>query len=372
MAFSTKQFDKIVEETLKSIVDKNIGLSNTNPGSVLRTLVEVFAENEDACNYYMEYIYDIMNIDNCNDDELDRAVKILGISREPAKPAVGTVTLYTGDQPAKYDIEIPYGFIVSTRPDKNGVVREFSINDGNCILHKGQTSVDATVVCNTPGMIYVPAGAICVLTKSLSGVHSVLNNNAINGGRDKEGNEEFKERIKNIRQTFGKCTNDAIQSAVNEVPGVTKAIVIDMYKGVGTSGIIIVSDTMPTPESVKAEVISVTNSVKASGINPVIVYATNKLVSIDITISVDESNYVDIVNAITNYCNSLDIGQTLIVKQLERKILNSLDKTVADNDDLDITTVKPPANVTAVSEEVIRAGDITINGKLMTGAVING
>lgn len=206
MAFSTKQFDKIVEETLKSIVDKNIGLSNTNPGSVLRTLVEVFAENEDACNYYMEYIYDIMNIDNCNDDELDRAVKILGISREPAKPAVGTVTLYTGDQPAKYDIEIPYGFIVSTRPDKNGVVREFSINDGNCILHKGQTSVDATVVCNTPGMIYVPAGAICVLTKSLSGVHSVLNNNAINGGRDKESNEEFKERIKNIRQTFGKCT----------------------------------------------------------------------------------------------------------------------------------------------------------------------
>ena len=145
-----------------------------------------------------------------------------------------------------------------------------------------------------------------------------------------------------------------------------------MYRGVGTSGIIIVSDTMPTPESVKAEVISVTNSVKASGINPVIVYATNKLVSIDITISIDESNYVDIVNAITNYCNSLDIGQTFIVKQLERKILNSLDKTVADNDDLDITTVKPPANVTAVSEEVIRAGDITINGKLMTGAVING
>ena len=97
----TKSFDDIVEDTLQSIVQKDIGLSNVNPGSVLRTLVEVLAENEDTLNYYMEYIYNNMNIDNCVGDELDRSVKILGLSREPSKPAIGMVTFYTGDAPAE-------------------------------------------------------------------------------------------------------------------------------------------------------------------------------------------------------------------------------------------------------------------------------
>ena len=61
----TRTFDEIVEYTLQSIVDKNVGLTNTNPGSVLRTLIEVLSENEDTQNYYIELVYKCLNIDNC-------------------------------------------------------------------------------------------------------------------------------------------------------------------------------------------------------------------------------------------------------------------------------------------------------------------
>ena len=47
---------------------------------------------------------------------------------------------------------------------------------------------------------------------------------------------------------------------------------------------------------------------------------------------------------------------------MERKVLNALDTTSADNDDLDIITNSPKANVTATDEQIIRADNIVING----------
>jgi uncharacterized phage protein gp47/JayE len=262
----TQSFDDIVESTLQSIVQKNIGLSNINPGSILRTLVEVFSENEDIANYYLEYVYKCMDIDNCSGDDLDRSVKILGLVRETPKTAVGEITLYTGDMPAEYDIEIPYGHIVSTRPNRDGDVTEFYISDTNKVLMAGESEIKVAITCTEPGSIYIPAGAINVMSRSLQGINSVINENTINGGRDNESDEEFRERIKNVRETFGKCTNEAIEVAVDQIPGVTKSTVYDMYNGIGTTTVIVVTDTMPPPDSVKSEIESVVNATKASGI----------------------------------------------------------------------------------------------------------
>ena len=266
----TMSFDDIVNYTLQAIIQKDAGISNINPGSVVRTLVEAFSESEDIANYYLEYVYNCMNIDQCHGEDLDRAVKILGLVRDTPKAAVGEITLRTGDSPAEYDIEIPYGFIVSTRPNRNGDVTEFYISDTEKILPAGESEIKVAVTCTKPGLIYMPAGAIDIMTGSLQGINSVINEQIINGGRDIESDEEFRERIGNIRETFGKCTNEAIESAVNEVPGVTRSRVIDMYQGAGTTGIFVTTDTVPPPDSVKAEVDSVVKAVKASGIMPFI------------------------------------------------------------------------------------------------------
>ena len=122
-----KTYDEIVDSTLQGLIDKNVGITAVNDGSVIRSLVEVLAEEEDTTNYFVEYVYRVMNINNCRGEDLDRAAVIFGMTRIPAKPAVAEVTFYTGDEPAKNDIEIPYGYIVSTRPDYNGDVYEVEI-----------------------------------------------------------------------------------------------------------------------------------------------------------------------------------------------------------------------------------------------------
>lgn len=362
----TKSFDDIVEYTLQSIIQKDAGISNINPGSVLRTLVEVFAENEDTTNYYIEYVYRCMDIDNCYGDDIDRSVKILGLTREPAKSAVGEITLRTGDNPAEYDIEIPYGYIVSTRPNRDGEVTEFYISDTNSILKAGESEIKVAITCSEPGLIFIPAGAIDVMSQSLQGINSVINEQAINGGRDVESDEEFKGRIRNVRETFGKCTDEAIQTAVNEVPGVTSANVIDMYNGVATTGIIVITDTVPPPDSVKQNIEEVVASVKASGIKPLIVYTNIIDISIEVEITnILESDYEAIAQTIGNYCNSLGAGQEFIIKQMERKILNTIDQTEADNDNVDIKTISPTSNITVTAEQIIRPLAVMINGTIV-------
>lgn len=369
----TMSFDDIVEYTLRSIIQKDVGISNINQGSVLRTIIEVLSENEDTANYYLEYVYRCMDIDNCYGDDLDRAVKILGLIRETPKAAVGEITLRTGDSPAEYDIEIPYGYIVSTRPNRDGEVTEFYVSDANSILKAGESEIKVAITCSEPGLIYIPAGAIDVMSQSLQGINSIINENAINGGRDAESDEEFKERIGNVRETFGKCTNEAIETAVDQLPGVTKARVIDMYNGVATTGIIVVTDTVPAPESVKANISETVNAVKASGIEPFIIYSNIKDVDIEIVITgveLTDDDYTAVATAINKYCTSLSAGQEFIVKQMERKALNAIDKTEAENDNTDIRTISPTSNITSTDEQTIRSSQIKINGVIVTSGEV--
>lgn len=360
-----KDYDTIVDDTLQGLVDKNVGITAVNDGSVVRSLVEVLAEEEDTLNYYIQYVYNIMNIDNCYDEDLDRAAVIFGITRTQAKPAVAEVTFYTGDEPAKNDIEIPYGYIVSTRPNYNGDVYEFEVTDADAVLKAGETSITCTVQCTTSGMININMGAICILPESLQGIDSVSNDVDINGGTDTESDDEFRERIRNVKETLGNCTDEAIKSAVQQIAGVTKCSISNLYEGNGTTGIIIVTDQVPAPSSVVAEINNVANTVRAAGVNVILVFTATKTIDINITIDVDENKYATIANTITHYCNSLEAGQTFVIRQMERKILNALDTTTADNDDLDIETYSPTSNITATEEQIIRVDTITINGKQM-------
>lgn len=363
----TMSFDDIVDYTLQSIIQKDAGVSNVNPGSVLRTLVEVFAETEDIANYYIEYVYKCMDIDNCRGEDLDRSVKILGLTRDTAKAAVGEITLFTGDNPAEYDIEIPYGTIVSTRPNRDGEVTEFYISDDNRTLKAGESSIDVAVTCTESGLIYIPAGAIDILSQSLQGIDSIINKNIINGGRNIETDEEFRERIKNVKETFGKCTDEAIRAAVNEIPGVTNASVVDQYDGIGTTGVIVITDTVPAPESVKAEIDEVVANVKASGIKPFIIYTNimDAYIEVEVT-NVLESDYQSIADAVGAYCNSLDAGQSFIVKQMERRILNIVDKTESNDDIVDVVTISPIGNIAVTAEQIIRPSSIKINGQTIS------
>jgi hypothetical protein len=75
-----------------------------------------------------------------------------------------------------------------------------------------------------------------------------------------------------------------------------------------------------------------------------------------------EDDFYTIANVINRYCNSLSAGQEFIIKQMERKVLNAIDKTEADNDDIDIQTISPSSNIKSTNTQTIRSSQVKING----------
>ena len=367
----TKSYDDIVEDTLQAVVDKDVGITNTSDGSVIRAIVEALAENDDEINYWLEYLYRAINVDALASDDpsiintdLDRAAVIFGLIREPAKSAVGSVTFYTGDSPADYDIDIPYGYIVSTAPDADGNVIEWKVVSTDAKILTGEYSGVADVECTTDGEITMNVGAICVMPSSLQGIDHISNDTTISGGSNIESDASFLERIHTVKESMGMCTDEAIEQAVSQIEGVTRAIVRDRYDGIGTTGIIITTDQVPAPQSVVDEVTRIVNETKASGIRPIIVYTNYKIVDINITIT--PASAVDntkIIEAIEDYTGALSAGDVFIIAQMERKILNALDTTLTHDDFTDIITNAPTTNVTTTEDQTVQAGDIYVNGE---------
>ena len=125
---------------------------------------------------------------------------------------------------------------------------------------------------------------------------------------------------------------------------------------------------MPAPGSGVSEIEAVVQATKASGIAPFIIYTDVKGIDIDINIvgkTLTEDDKNTIIDVISKYCDSLNAGQEFIIKQMERKVLNALDSTLTDNDEIDIETIKPTDNITATAEQIIRCDVISINGEIV-------
>ena len=365
MALVIREFETMVDDTLQRIVDANIGITNVLPGSVIRTIVEAILAETDIQNYTIEQIYRAMNIDTATDEDLDAIVSILGVVRKQATYAEGTITFGRSDV-YDTDINIQYAQIVSTRQDNNtGIIHEFIVTDSDAKLPKDQLKTAVNIRALNPGRIYLPAGSITIMSTPIIGIEYVTNEVEFSSGTDKETDEELRARAKQALAGLGKGTNAALRSALLDVDGVDDVIVMDMNRGVGTADIIAVTSEIPPSITLQNEVNDIISITKPAGIHIEVIYPT--IISHDIAITlIDISGTMSAIpaayissagHAIMEYCSSLSVGDTFIISQLERAIGNA----ISDNN-IDVETTMPSANVTPASTEVIRHGTITING----------
>lgn len=364
-----KDFDTMVDMVLKIIVNANVGITNTSPGSVVRTLVESLVQNDASSNYFIERVYDAINIDTARGSDLDALVAILGVVRDMPTYARGSVTMTTGIEPAKYDIAIPYHTIITTRKDNNGKIYEFMVDDKNAVLPSGASSVTVEVVAVDAGHQYIPAGGLTVLASSISGIQSVYNEDAIDSGKDKESDDDLRQRAKNISKSYGKCTISAIELAVKDIDGVTDCNVVDMPDGnIATIDVNVATEVIPPLETVKNDVDAVVLATKGAGIYtninyPSVYQGDGISVSINImdnmggTYNITDDNINIIRSAISSYTMTLGIGEPFIIRQMERYILDAL-----EDEELDISTIEPTSNIIPGSMEIVRVKEFTING----------
>jgi len=77
------------------------GITDVNPGSVTRTIVEAVSREIDFLYAQMNYVYLSGFIDTSTGNALDLVVSLLGITRKPAEPASGHVTFGRNTPPSE-------------------------------------------------------------------------------------------------------------------------------------------------------------------------------------------------------------------------------------------------------------------------------
>ena len=186
-----KQFYKEAYETeLTDICD-------FSEGSEIRTLHESLSV--DVINLYriLHYLHKMKFINYSTGGYLDELACEQHLSRKPSSTAHGQVT-FTIPEIINSDIQIPQGTVILQQ--KTGY--EYILQE-NCIIPQGSLSTTGEVYSKLAGARYNSVKGTLTAFKDIEKIRtivSVTNPEEITGGVDPESDEEFRERIRNVKQ----------------------------------------------------------------------------------------------------------------------------------------------------------------------------
>lgn len=162
------------------------------------------------------------------DDDLDNLVAIVGVERDEGSPASGTVTFTTQNA----STTIPEGTEVGTQPDSSGEFVSYETTEG-AETESGETTVDVSIEAADVGSEgNVGAGSITYLPSPPSGVQAVTNADAVDGGEDRESNDDLRERAKEaVFRSSGGGTVEGMVGYIEENTGATEVTIIENYSG---------------------------------------------------------------------------------------------------------------------------------------------
>jgi uncharacterized phage protein gp47/JayE len=129
------------------------GVTDVNPGSVVRTIVEAISREVDFLYAQLNYVYEAGFIDTATGRSLDLVSSILGVERKSAEPATGLVTFGRNTDPGDIGVE-QEAHLQDGRNSyslKNTPVKQIVKIEGNLeeMAHEFEQGTDYTLVGNS-------------------------------------------------------------------------------------------------------------------------------------------------------------------------------------------------------------------------------
>ena len=193
-------------QLLSSGVGGRTALTDTTEGSVMRTLVEVFAHELAVSYEQLDRVYRFGFLDTAEGPALDNVVAIVGIERRRAGHLEGEVT-FSRVQPATAEMPIPAGTQVAGRDEPLFETVE------PATLRQGDTRVQVTVRSVDPAGVAVPAQSLSLMPRPLAGIESLTNRNEILPRQHPESDAELRERARQVTRGGRRGTLTALREA---------------------------------------------------------------------------------------------------------------------------------------------------------------
>jgi hypothetical protein len=187
---------------------REVGVNDLYPGSVVRTLLEAVALETAGLYAQMEVVYQAGFIDTASGGALDHVVALLGIQRVRAGRNA-TELRFTRAKNSRGAITLPAGTRAATA---DGAIEYETLAD--LTLADGQASAKVPardLLASNQGL---PADALTLLTRPVSGIESVTNPSATSQLDRDETDDELRTRARRFLVGAERGTLSAIEATV--------------------------------------------------------------------------------------------------------------------------------------------------------------
>lgn len=372
--FERKTRVEIVDDMkakVRNLWSNDINLGNN---SLLGLLIQLFSYPISLLWFGLEAVYNAMDINAAEGQDLDNLAKKIGIRRYSSAKAVGEVT-FTGDN----NVLIPEGFQVETDEDEPKVFKTTE----QVIITSGSITVE--IISTEGGSEYnVPSNTITEMTEVLAGIDDVTNAAETFGGRDRETDTELRERYFQSLDRAGGSTTTSVRANVLEETETSDCIILEnITMEVDGNGL--------PPKSFETIVFGGTNQAiadaifekKPGGIEPfgsiteTVTDASGNSQNVGFSRATGINIYIEaelitnsdypadgdsqVISEIERYINSLSINENVIYRKIIDVIFNITG--VVDVNALYLDTVDPPtgeSNITIGFREVSDVGEVVI------------
>ncbi|NLY08531.1 MAG: hypothetical protein GXZ11_01310 [Tissierellia bacterium] len=282
-----------------------------------------------------------------------------GFTRAGTKKATGTVTI-TYKNPLTLDTVIAKGTKFNTGHTRANVITFQSTE--NIKVLAGTEVIDIPVECMEPGEIgNVYAGEINKLEIGSPYVKHILNTQPFIDGRDRESEANRELRFREYVHTLQRATADSLAYGIKLVPGVAGVAIDDNY--IGWVYAYVYDKDGNLPADLKTVVERQLIDYRGAGIEVSVRPVVKKLIDLNIEIiykdGIDEEMYNDLVRRLVEvYINTRPVGSSLSMSNLVT-VINDTYRDVIGH-----INVCENADVKTLKNEIIKAKEIRINGKL--------
>jgi len=338
--YGSKEKEEILTSVLSSL-EKNAGITAVYPGSIARAFAEAFST--EIADLYASLNFSLRQgaLSTASGRNLDLIGELYGVARKQISDAAAierqsfNIEFYI-QKPYSSDITVPKDTIILTSVE-NFAVRQYryKLND-SVTIPVGATKAYGLVVPDFSDNTYVAPRGSLISHNFVAPPGVVLfctNTKEVYSNINSESDDNFRRRIVSSVKTRATGTAESVRFAALSVKGVRDVRIRESSYGLGSCDIIVVPETLSAIKQMPEVILAAINSVRPAGVRFNVRLAEKLSINLVATISINSSVGTTLTAGIKNqaslfvkrYLNSLTIGDTISLSEIERQIRQSSD-----------------------------------------------
>jgi uncharacterized phage protein gp47/JayE len=317
-------------------LQKNAGISAISPGSIARAFAEaIHSEISDLYNS-LKVSIEQSNLSTASGINLDMIGTLYNVQRRTISSELvpervtGNIEFYLNTTHSS-TVTIPKGTLVYNDTTAfSSTQYQYELNS-DVVITTGNTRAYGSVKAKFADNNVTAARNTLVRHNFISppGIVVYCNNpKEVYSSLNSESDDNYRRRIVSAIRGSASGTAESVRFAALSVKGVRDVKIREASLGVGTCDIVVIPETQAGITIMSQLVYEKIKSVKPVGINMNLRIATKKLINVSATLTLREGTTGAIARSVENqskiflnrYLNSLTIGDSVSISEIERQI----------------------------------------------------